>query len=188
MELTAIISALIALASLALNFYVARKNGINSKSDTFFRLYQLINSDHMRDNRYIVYSLDRADYHNWAAFERSAVDSWCACLDLALTLYKERSIDRNAYLYMFGDVTFRTVYQIVPYCNSEILARGEQFLIPMRITLPILLKHWRQAAKKNQYPLQLTISWDRGDKITPDSFEGDDLLYNFSNKSRRRGR
>lgn len=187
MELMAVISAFVALASLILNVVVARGSSIKSKSDAFFRLCQLVNSERMRDNRSKVYGLDRAKYSDWSESERSAVDAWCACLDLALTLYKERGIDRNAYLYMFGDVTLRTVYQIVPYCNSKILARGEQFLIPMRITLPILLKQWRRAAKRGKYPLQLTISWERNDKITPDSFEGDDLLYEFSNKRRKRG-
>ena len=71
----------------------------------------------------------------WTPEQRSAVDDWLACLDLSLTLYKANAINRDVYMYMFGDVTLRTVYQVVPYCNSEVDARGDQFLIPMRLAI-----------------------------------------------------
>ena len=130
-----ILTALTAFTSLITTWYVIRLDGQRSKSDVFFRLTAVINSDDMRRKRREVYSLSRNEFSKWTPEQRSAVDDWLACLDLSLTLYKANAINRDVYMYMFGDVTLRTVYQVVPYCNSEVDARGDQFLIPMRLAI-----------------------------------------------------
>ena len=174
------LTALTAFTSLMTTWYVIRLDGQRSKSDTFFRLAAVINSDDMRRKRGKVYALNRDEFSKWTPEQRSAVDDWLACLDLSLTLYKANAINRDVYMYIFGDVTLRTVYQIVPYRNSEVDARGDQFLIPMRIAIPEVVSKWRKLARKNRFPLQLTVSRESQTKITPDSFEGDAGLKSFS--------
>ena len=174
------LTALTAFTSLITTWYVSRLDGQRSKSDAFFRLTAVINSDDMRRKRGEVYSLNRNEFSKWTPEQRNAVDDWLACLDLSLTLYKANAINRDIYMYMFGDVTLRTVYQVVPYCNSEVDARGDQFLIPMRLAIPGVVSKWRSLARKNRFPLQLTVSRESQIKITPDSFEGDAALKSFS--------
>jgi len=64
-----------------------------------------------------IYRLDRADFSGWTDEERHAVDAWCAHLDLCAALVLADQIEKRAFLLMYSDVVFRTIYQIAPYCK-----------------------------------------------------------------------
>lgn len=186
--ISAILTAFTALASLTTAWFVVRLDSQRSKSDVFLRLSSLMDADEMRRKRHFVYLLDRDSYPEWTSQQQSDVDDLLACLDLSLTLYKAGAINRKMYMYMFGDVTFRVIFQTVPYCNSQVKVRGDQFLAPVRMALPGLVSEWRRLARRNRFPLQLMVSRESRVTITPDSFEGDADLKRFSHPkySRRR--
>ena len=174
-----IFAGVAAVASLVVTYVASKNQNYQAKGASFFQLANLINQEGMRKNRSVVYGLNREEYNDWTEEERRAVDEWCACLDLAMTLYQNNLIDRDAYLFMYGDVTLRTVYQIVYYCNNEVQARGDQFIIPIRLAINDIIKRWDALSKIDMYPIQLTVSNESKAQITPQSFDGDKALKEF---------
>jgi hypothetical protein len=126
-----------------------------------------------------IYRLDRVDFSGWTDEERHAVDAWCAHLDLCAALVLADQIEKRAFLLMYGDVVFRTIYQIAPYCNDQSRTRGSQFLLPIRMLTAEMVALWRAEARAGQYPLTIGFPALPGIRVNPDLFDSDPDLLTF---------
>ena len=149
------------------------------------RISDRFESSEFRAYRKTIYSLDRTAFTQWSPTQQSAVDAWCAHVDLASALAQSRQLGTLPFLNMYGDVTLRTVYQIAPYCNEQARTRGDQFLLPTRIFTNDLVKLWRKQARKKRYPLTIGFPALPQVRMNPDLFNSDDELMIFRRKRPR---
>ena len=88
-------------------------------------------------------------------------------------------MEKRAFLLMYGDVVFRTIYQIAPYCNAQGRTRGPQFLLPIRMLTEEMVSLWRAEAKAGRYPLTIGFPALPGVRVNPDLFDSDTDLLTF---------
>lgn len=177
---TALISAFAAACSVLAAAVAIRAQNRWGSADGFLRISERFESAEFRRYRTMLYALDRNAHSAWSDTDRAAVNAWAAHLDLIAVLIQSRQLDRLAVLNMYGDVIFRTVYQIAPYCNQQLGIRGKQFLLPLRVLTNDLVRLWRRQAKRKRYPLTIGFPAQPHLRVNPDLFDSDDAILAFS--------
>jgi hypothetical protein len=180
----AIASAIAALASVVVAIVLTKNQTRAELGDALIRISETFESDQFRKHRVVIYKLDRLNYSTWSQDEQTAVDAWCAHLDLVASLIKGRQINKKLYLQIYGDVMFRTIFQIAPYCNAQLSVRGRQFLLPLRLVTNRLLRQWRREARRKRYPTTIGFPAQPHLRVNPDLFDEDEAVRKFTVKRR----
>lgn len=172
-------SALAAIASALAAWFAVRLQRRWGAADAFARISAQFENAAFRRYRTMIYTLDRHAFHDWTEEQTTAVNAWCAHLDLVAVLIQSRQLARVAFLDLYGDVVLRTIYQIAPYCNHQVTIRGKQFLLPLRRLTDDLVHMWRRQAKRRRYPLTIGFPAQPHLRVNPDLFESDDAVLAF---------
>lgn len=182
----AFFSALAALTSVVIATVALVLQGRWSSADALLRVSQQFETTEFRTYRSIIYALERDNFSSWSEEETSAVNTWCAHLDLVASLIESKQLRKSAILKMYGDVTLRTIYQVAPYCNHQVGIRGPQFLLPLRTLTYELIKTWRREARYKRFPITIGFPAQPQLRVNPDLFDSDDAVVKFRVKRKLR--
>jgi hypothetical protein len=181
-----LLSAITAAVSATIAYIAVRRHARAASSDAFMKVSDKFESEPFRKYRRIVYSLDRLDFESWSEETCNAVDTWIGFYDLVASLIRVGQIDETAFLYMYGDVTLRTIYQVSPYCNAQVASRGEQFELPFRRLGRHLITVWAREAASRNYPTRVGFPSKPTVKLNLATFEADEHIAQFWPQDGRR--
>ncbi|MCO5190495.1 MAG: hypothetical protein M9928_04740 [Anaerolineae bacterium] len=180
-EILALSSIIIAFLSVVITYSLFRLSMRQVSGDVIHRIIDRFEEPEMRDLRRMIYALDRDDFATWDKGLIDNVDKWGAELDIISTLLAQEE-NIKPFFMLYGDVFFRSIYQIAPYGVFQRTQRGNQFWLPMEIFGERMLKVWKKTARRGEYSKVIGVPGSSSVSLSLETFVNDKNCHTFLRK------